>query len=76
MRRRDLGKVRTSPVTQIGNNDFGHVYKGEVTVQQPHIQFIVHDSVRPNVQLIPLHRVELKKKFWNEKGITFKQIDK
>jgi hypothetical protein len=74
MRPKDLGKVRTTPVTQLPYGNFGHVYKGEIPTQEPHVEFIVHDSIKPTKQLIRLDRIELKKKFWNENGITFKQL--
>jgi hypothetical protein len=76
MRPKDLGKVRKTPVTELKYGQFGHVYKGEIRVQEPHVEFIVHDSIKSTVQLIPLHRVELKKAYWSEKGITFKQLGK
>ena len=74
MNPRDLGKVRTTPVTELKYGQFGHVYKGEIRQQESHVEFIVHDSIRPTTQLIRRDRVELKKKFWIENGITFKQI--
>ena len=74
MNPRDLGKTRTTPINQLKYGMFGHVYKGEIRTQEPHVTFIVHDSVKPTTQLIPLHRVELKKKVWTEKGIIFKQL--
>ena len=76
MRPKDLGKVRTTPVTELKYGKFGHVYKGVIRTQEPHIEFIVHDSIKPTKQLIRLDRVELKKKFWLENGIPFKQISK
>jgi len=76
MRKEDLGKVRTTPITELKWGKFGHVYKEQIRVQEPHIEFVVHDSIRPTTQLIPLSRVELKKQQWLEKGITFKQLSK
>ena len=76
MNPRDLGKVSTTPVTELKYGQFGHVYKGVIRTQEPYAEFIVHDSIKPTKQLIRLDRVELKKKFWNENGINFKQISK
>lgn len=76
MKPRDLGKVRTTPINELKYGQFGHVYKGEIRTQEPYVEFIVNDSIKPTKQLIRLDRVELKKKFWIENGITFKQLGK
>lgn len=74
MRPKDLGKTRTTPINQLKYGQFGHVYKGEIRVQEPHIDFIVYDSIKPTKQSIRIDRVELKKASWLEKGIEFKQL--
>jgi hypothetical protein len=76
MRERDLGKVRKTAISELKYSQFGHVYKGQIRTQEPHIEFIVYDSIKPTKQLIRLDKVELKKAFWNEKGITFKQLSR
>lgn len=78
MNPRDLGKQRTSPVTQIGNHDFSWKPKNQIAQpKEPLIEYrLLNGSKKGCSELIPLSRVEAKEKSYKEQGIEFIKLPK
>lgn len=76
MRKRDLGRVRINPVTQIANHDFS--WRPKNAIVHPKEQLIeyrlLNGSKKGCSELIPLSRVEAKERSYTEQGIEFLKI--
>ncbi len=77
MRKEDLGKTRTAPVTQIGNNDFSWKPKKLIRpILEPHIEYSIGNTKPATKFLVPVSKAEMRERQWTEKGIDWVKLGK